>query len=99
MAASLGQRYANAPAGETEVSVLVGMNIEHTALSQMNPNSPCGSGGQSVQDRLIDLDQQQAVLSDLNQQAEQFLPAMSDQDWMNYKDRWRVLGRNPSCAG
>jgi RNA polymerase sigma factor (sigma-70 family) len=40
MAANLGQRYGNTVAGETEVSRLVGMFVERSALNAMDPTSP-----------------------------------------------------------
>ena len=92
MAANLGQRYANVSAGEPEISQLVGMAVERIALGKMDPNSPYGGNGQTVQDRINQLAQQNAALNELNRQVEPLLPTMSDQDWISYKDRWRVFG-------
>ena len=91
MAANLGQRYKSTP-GETEVSWLVGMAVEGIALNAMDPNSPYGSDGQTVRDRLNQLNQKKAELKELNAQLEPLLPNLSDQDWISYKDRWRVFG-------
>ena len=91
MAANLGQRYKSTP-GETEVSWLVGMAVEGIALNAMDPNSPYGGDGQTVQDRLNQLNQKKAELKELNAQLEPLLPNLSDQDWISYKDRWRVFG-------
>ena len=92
MAANLGQRYGNTIAGETEVSRLVGMFVERSALNAMDPTSPYGSDGQTVQDRMNQLSQQKDVLNQLNQQAEPLLPTMSDQGWISYKERWKLFG-------
>jgi hypothetical protein len=92
MAASLGQRYGNTVAGETEVSRLVGMFVERSALNAMDLTSPYGSDGQTVQDRMNQLSQQRDVLNQLNQQAEPLLPTMSDQGWISYKERWKLFG-------
>ena len=92
MAANLGQRYGNTIAGETEVSRLVGMLVERSALNAMDPTSPYGSDGQTVQDRMNQLSQQRDVLNQLNQQAEPLLPTMSDQGWISYKERWKLFG-------
>ena len=92
MAANLGQRYGNTIAGETEVSRLVGMFVERSALNAMDPTSPYGSDGQTVQDRMNQLSQQRDVLNQLNQQAEPLLPTMSDQGWISYKERWKLFG-------
>jgi len=91
MAANLGQRYKDTP-GETEVSWLVGMAVERIALSAMDPSSPYGSDGQTVQDRLNQLAQKNAEMKELNAQLEPLLPNLSNQDWISYKDRWRVFG-------
>lgn len=92
MAATLGQRYGNTVAGETEVSRLVGMFVERSALNAMDPTSPYGSDGQTVQDRMNQLSQQKDVLNQLNQQAGPLLPTMSDQGWISYKERWKLFG-------
>ncbi len=94
LAANLGQRYANQSPGEAEISQLVGIFIERNALQAMNPASPYGSNGQTVQDRLNQLAREKAALTELNQQATALFPALSDQDWIIYKDRWLMFGEN-----
>ncbi|HEX4262827.1 MAG TPA: sigma-70 family RNA polymerase sigma factor [Verrucomicrobiae bacterium] len=91
MAAQLGQRYGDTP-GETEISWLVGMAVEKIALNNMSPNDSYGSNGQTVQDRLNQIAQQRQELNQINQQLEPLLPQLSDQDWISYKDRWRIFG-------
>ena len=98
MAVNLGQRYKNTP-GETEVSWLVGMAVERIALNAMDPSSPYGSDGQTVQDRLNQLARKNAEMKELNAQLEPLLPNLSDQDWISYTDRWRVFGGNRPFAG
>jgi RNA polymerase sigma factor (sigma-70 family) len=92
MAVNLGQRYVPASAGEAVLDQLVGIAIERMALSAMNPNSSYGDDGQTVQDQLNQLAQQRAALKALGQQVDLVLPTMSDQDWINYTDRWMVFG-------
>ena len=91
MAAGLGQRYSIGSPGEPEISRLVGIVVERTALSQMDANSPYG-GGQTVADRLGQLAQQEAELKQLAQQTEALQAKMSPEDWISYKDRWRNFG-------
>jgi hypothetical protein len=91
MAAQLGQRYGDTP-GEPEISWLVGMAVEKIALNNMDPNDVYGSNGQTVQERLNQIAQTRQDLNQLNQQLEPILPQLSDQDWISYKDRWRVFG-------
>jgi RNA polymerase sigma factor (sigma-70 family) len=92
MVATLGQRYSNVTPGEAEVSQLVGMYLERAALAKMDPDNPYGTGGQTVQDRLDQLSQQRESLRELNRQLEPLLSSLSDQDWIIYKDRWRLFG-------
>jgi tetratricopeptide (TPR) repeat protein len=92
MAFGLGQRYVNEGPAEAEVSQLVGMAVERMALGAMDPGSPFGDGGQTVQDQINQLTQDRATLNDLNQQAEPLLEALSDQDYLTYKDRWMAFG-------
>jgi RNA polymerase sigma factor (sigma-70 family) len=92
MAASLGQNYASPSPGESTVSQLVGIRMEETALQAMNPSSPYGNTGQTVQDQINALEQQNTSVRELGQQASAFLPALSDEDWIIYKDRWLMLG-------
>jgi len=92
MVATLVQSYSNVTPGEAEVSQLVGVALERMALSKMDPNTPYGSSGQTVEDRLNQLAQQRESLAELNRLLEPLLPNLSDQDWIIYKDRWRVFG-------
>ncbi len=92
MAASLGQRYSHVTPGEPEISQLVGIAIERIALNGLDPNSPYGSAGGTVKDRLDQLAQQRQDLEQLARQTEALQPLMSDQDLISYKDRWRNFG-------
>jgi RNA polymerase sigma factor (sigma-70 family) len=92
LAAALGGRYATAEPGETEISQLVGMFVEKSALSAMDPGSPYGDNGQTVGDQLNQLNQERATINALNQQAAPLIDSLSDQDYANYKDRWMAFG-------
>ena len=92
MAANLGQDYASPSPGESTISQLVGIRMEETALQAMNPNSPYGNNGQTVQDQINALEQQNTSVKELGQQVSALLPALSDQDWILYKERWLMLG-------
>jgi RNA polymerase sigma factor (sigma-70 family) len=91
MAMNLGQRYGDASAGMA-IDQLVGMAIERITLNAMDPNSPYGDNGQTVQDQLNQLAQQEAALKKILQQAGPLLPTMSDQDWISYTDRKMLFG-------
>ncbi len=92
MAVNLGQRYVPTSAGEAVLDQLVGLAVERMAFSAMDPNSPYGNNGQTVQDQLNQLAQQRAALKGLVQQVDSLLETMSDQDWINYTDRWMIFG-------
>jgi len=94
MADQLGQQYANPSAGEPTISQLVGIAIERIALGAMDPGAPYGDNGQSVQDRLNQLAQQKAAVEQASQQVGELLPALSDQDWIIYKNRWLMFGED-----
>jgi hypothetical protein len=58
----------------------------------MDPNSPYGGDGQTVQDRLNQLDQQIAAHIELAKQVDPLQQTMSDQDWISYSDRMKAFG-------
>jgi hypothetical protein len=88
---NLGQRYSNA-LGEDGLSRLAGIGAEVNALYAMDPNSPCDSNGQTVQDRMTQLRQQKTAILGLYKQGVPLLGTMSDQDWISYGDRARIFG-------
>jgi hypothetical protein len=92
MAVNLGQRL-NAPDEPFTVSQLQGIIIERSALNAMDPASPLGDAGQTVQDQINQVEQQRAALRELNDQFSSVRSTMSDQDWINYKDRERAFGQ------
>ena len=92
MAIDLGQRYGTASPGEPVLSQMVGLSIEIRALNAMDPNAAYGSSGQTVQDKLSQIKQQHDNLRQQSEQVNALLPAMSEQDWTIYNDRWLTLG-------
>jgi hypothetical protein len=92
MALNLGQRYSSYSPGEPEISRLVGLAVERNALNKMDPDSAYGNDGQTVKDRLDQITQYSDTLRSLNSRAESLFPQLSEQDWISYKDRWRVFG-------
>lgn len=93
MAMNMGQTLLDAPSSSSAlISQLVGMSIERLALGAMDPNSPYGQSGQTVQDQLNQLTQNRAAIQDLTQQAESLMPTMSDQDWITYTNRRLIFG-------
>jgi RNA polymerase sigma factor (sigma-70 family) len=92
MAMNLAQHYSTPSPGEPTVSQLVGIHLEGIALNTMDANMPYGDSGQTVQDRLNQLAQQKADVHERNRQAELIFPKMTEQDWINYRDRWLMFG-------
>jgi RNA polymerase sigma factor (sigma-70 family) len=74
---------------------LVAMNLEYNAFKTMDPNSPYGSDGQTVQDQLNQLTQQKTTLESFNDQFyNSVAPTMSDQDWINFEQREFLFGES-----
>jgi RNA polymerase sigma factor (sigma-70 family) len=94
MAVNLGTRYGNDAPGEPVINQLVGNAVQRIALGKMDPSSPFGGDGQTVQNQLDQLNKQNAEIREMSQKVESLLPMMSEQDWINYKDRWRVFGED-----
>jgi hypothetical protein len=92
MAMNLGQSVAGESTSAVLISPLVGMSIETLALGAMNPSSPDGDNGQTVQDQLNQIAQQRASINALVQQIQPLMPMMSDQDVLNYENRKMVFG-------
>jgi RNA polymerase sigma factor (sigma-70 family) len=92
MVVNLGDRYGNSTPGEPIISQLVGYALQIKALNAMDPNAAYGSDGQTVQDQLNRIKQQNNDLKQRATQVEALVPEMSEQDWIIYHDRWMTLG-------
>ncbi len=92
MTVNLG-RLLDTPDEPSTVGKLVGMNIERTAFNAMDPAGPYGEAGQTVQDQIDQLAQQRTALMELGNQFGSVASQMSDQDWINYRDRERAFGQ------
>ena len=92
---ALAQRFGGGP-GEPLINRLVGIAIERDALTTMDPNSPYGASGQTIQDRLNQLDNTKQSLKSLALQETGLFERMSDADVVSYWDRWRAFGYEPT---
>ena len=72
------------------------MAIERLALGVMDPASPYGTGGQTVQNRIDDLLQQRQTIKALNQTAEGLLAILPAQDLVTFFDRQMVFVESPT---
>ena len=91
MAISLGQRLDD-PGSLTMIQSLVGIALQRMVLNAMDPNSPSGGTGQTVQNHIDALAQRREAIRALAQQAGKVLPTMSDQDLISYFDRMKIFG-------
>jgi len=91
MAASLGERYSEATAGQTLIAQLVGINVERIALTAMDPNSTYGKG-QTVQERIDQIVQERTAIQALNKKADSLWNSMSEHDWLSYQNRSATIG-------
>jgi hypothetical protein len=73
--------------GEPAINQLAGINIALDVLGAMNPNSPYGTQGQTVQDQINQLSQQKSATRERISQVDPLFPAMTDQDWIGYANR------------
>ena len=58
----------------------------------MDPNSPYGETGQTVQNQIDALVLRREAIKALAQQVDTVLPAMSEEDLISYFDRMKVFG-------
>src|SRR4051794_22712008 len=75
---------------------LVCIAIEHDALATMEPNSPLGNSGQTVQNRLNELNKTKQEMKALAQQETGLFQKMTDTDISSFWDRWRTFGYEPT---
>jgi len=92
MIAEMGRRYSDGAPGETLISQMVGIAVERRALGAMDPNTPYGDDGTTVQQRMDYLVSQKAAVLELGRQTEGVWDRMSDQDWITYHSRSVVQG-------
>jgi len=91
MDVNLGQQLDSTPTSPL-INQLVGLAIERNALGAMDPNSPYGTDGQTVQDQLDQLTQLKTTIHDLVNRSEALQETMSPQDWISYNERTMMFG-------
>jgi len=91
MASNLGQRL-DGPGTFTLIHSLVGIAIQRNVLNAMDPNSPYGDSGGTVQNQIDALNQRRASIKDIRTQSDVVLPTMSEQDLSTYFDRVKLFG-------
>jgi hypothetical protein len=92
MAVEMGKRLSDPSAGETLLRQTVGISIERTALSAMDPAGSYGPAGRTVQQRIDELLQQKEAIHALTKQADPLWKTLSDQDWADYHTQLAASG-------
>jgi RNA polymerase sigma factor (sigma-70 family) len=93
MAMNLGQNMISSQStAPALISQNVGMAIEKMALNAMDPNSVYGSDGQTVQQQLSELAQEQAGIKAIVQEATPLMQNLSDQDMLTFENRRMMFG-------
>jgi hypothetical protein len=62
----------------------------------MDPATPYGASGQTVQNRIDALLQQRQTIKTLNQSVEGLLATLPEQDLVTFFDRQKVFGESPT---
>ena len=92
MAVEMGKRLSDPAAGETLLRQTVGISIERTALSAMDPAAAYGTSGQTVQQRIDELLQQKEAIHALAKEADPLWKTLSDQEWVDYHSQLAASG-------
>ncbi len=98
MAIQLGQRLQDASGFHTVIGELVGMAIERMALNSMDPNSVYGDSGQTVQQRIEQLQNNRSAIRSTVQNSEALLENLSEQDLTTYFDREKAFGEESAIT-
>jgi hypothetical protein len=91
MGLNLGQRFGDST-WQHLLENEVGIAIQRSVLGAMDPKSPYGSTGQTVQDYFDAIVRQQKTFGTLGEHANGLLQTVSDQDVINYFNRVKLFG-------
>jgi hypothetical protein len=96
MAVTLGERL-NQPDSPTLIQRLVGIAVEKKALGALDPASPYGSNGETVQAALEALNQEREGLKTLTKPLnEALLTRVPEADLISYRERQLLFGAQPA---
>jgi len=96
MAVTLGARL-NQPDSPTLIQMLVGIAVEKKALGTLDPASPYGPNGQTVQAALDALTQQREGLKTLAKPLDEtLLTRVPESDLISYRERQLLFGAQPA---
>jgi len=89
---ALGQFLTDRNARESLGQYVMGLQIQQQFLGIMDPNSPLGGLGGTVQSQLDEISQRLQIFKDLTQTQNALLPTLADEDLINYADHFKVFG-------
>ena len=92
MAMNLGQNMTDQSSDPFLINQLVAMWIENNALKAMDPDSAYGNDGQTVQDQMDQIAQEKANIKAVADAAMPLMPALSDQEMLNFENRRMMYG-------
>jgi hypothetical protein len=93
MGLTLGRQVSEPFAGKPTCLDLLGIEIEKKFLAAMDPASPYGSSGITVQDRVNELARKRETIKDVGGDAGIWVnQALSEQDQISFFDRMKVSG-------
>lgn len=87
---SLAQRFQ--PGQKLLIEDLVGVAVERTVLAAFDPAAPYGGSGQTVKDRLEQVNQRRDALKAIGNNSDALMPLMTEQDLSAFIDRLKTVG-------
>jgi hypothetical protein len=78
----------------TLIQQLVGVTIQKDVLKNLDANATLGESGQTVQQRLADLDQQRETIRGVAREYNEVVPRLSESDVSSYFDRLKLFGES-----
>jgi hypothetical protein len=93
MGTMLGDQLSSGASGKYIINQLVGVNIETMMLQQLDPNTGYGFlDGQTPAQKLAELKQQKADLSQLDKSFQAIAPNLTDAERVSFQERTKIYG-------
>ena len=93
---NLGGQLEQGGPGHFMIDDLVGIAVQRLVLNAMDPNSPYGASGHTVQDQIDQITQQRNDLRNLGQQLDQVRQVASQDDIAAFYEREKTSGSEPA---
>ena len=93
MGTILGDQLTSGPSGSYIINQLFGMSVEEKMFEQLDPNTGYDFlGGETPAQRLQEIKQQIATLTQLDNSYEAVKPTMTDAEKVSYRERVKIYG-------